>query len=167
VIDQCRDVSDYRQPSAIDEQVARQGLRLHRAEKGDAERVLAFERETFPHWAEHFEACIRGGAHHDVACLSSPSRIVGAALLGRPGTTFPGSQWQALTRRGLGSYATLGIAEAYRGRGLGYALSAFATRCVRDDGATVCFINHSEAAQLYRKLGFAEWAEYRAAEIAS
>ena len=62
-----------------------------------------------------------------------------AALSGRlaaaPSPLPSPSQWSALTRRPLGTYATLGLDPTYRGRGLGYALSAFATHCVRDDGA--------------------------------
>jgi len=166
IVDQYRELRDFQFPEAVESDAQRQGLRLHRGTKADAQRILAFENEHFPHWATYFESCIEEGRYTDIACVSSPTRIVGATLLGRPGTTFPGSQWNTLVDGRLGSYATLGIDPAYRGRGLGYALSAFATRAVRDDGAAACFINHSEAVSLYRKLGFREWAQYRAAEIA-
>jgi GNAT superfamily N-acetyltransferase len=166
IVDQYRDVEAFRYPETIDADMRRQGLRLHRLAKTDAARVVDFERKHFPHWAEYFESYIDEGRYTEIVCLSSASGLVGAALLGRPGTIFPGSQWSALARRGLGMYATLGIAPAHRGRGFGYALSAFATRCVQDDGAAVCFINQSDAVPLYRKLGFLDWAEYQAAEIA-
>jgi ribosomal protein S18 acetylase RimI-like enzyme len=167
IVDQVRELGDFRYVAATEDDVRRHGLRLHRAEKRDAVRVIDFERESFPHWAGYFESYLGEGRFGDIACLSSSTRVVGAALLGRPRTIFPGSQWSALVRDGLGTYATLGIDPAHRGRGLGYALSAFATHCVRSDGAAVCFLNHSEAVPLYEKLGFREWATYRAAEIST
>ena len=164
--DQFRYLPGYEYPAHLDQDLARRDLQLTVAEEEDAERILIFERTHFPHWAEYFSNLLERRQFTRILCVKSDAEILGTTMVDGPGSLFPGAQWLYLAKDGIGGYATLGIAPSCRGQGLGYALSAFATRRVKESGAAVCFINHSEAVPLYRKLGFCDWAEYQACEIA-
>ncbi|HYB43218.1 MAG TPA: GNAT family N-acetyltransferase [Candidatus Methylomirabilis sp.] len=164
-VDQFRYLADYEYPAHLDGDLARRGLRLAAAVERDAEPIRAFESTHFPRWAEFFSAEIARRQFARILCVRSDAEIVGTALVYGRDVPFPGAQWVSLARRGLGGYATLGIAPAHRGLGLGYALSAFATQRVKESGAEGCLLNQSDAVPLYEKLGFREWAEYQAYEI--
>jgi GNAT superfamily N-acetyltransferase len=165
-IDQFRRLSDYEYPPGLDLELARRGVRAAAAHARDAERILLFERTHFPHWAGFFSEELQQGRFANVLYLESRAEIVGTALIHFPGSLFPGAQWSYLAADGIGGGATLGIAPAHRGKGLGYALSAFVTQRVKQANARICFLNQSDAVPLYRKLGFHEWAEYQAYELA-
>src|SRR6185369_6905905 len=49
IVDQYRELRDFRFPETVENDAQRQGLRLHRGTKADARRILAFEHEHFPH----------------------------------------------------------------------------------------------------------------------
>jgi GNAT superfamily N-acetyltransferase len=164
--DQYRSLDDYRYLIGIDEKIGRDGFLSTLATEDDGPRVLDFERTQFPHWHDYYLEVLSHHRARNIACIKAGAEIVGAALVSGPGPLFPGAQWNQLASRGIGSIGLLGIAQSLRGRGLGRALTLFSMKCVKEMGASVCFIDDAEAAAvpLYEKLGFELWAQHQCAE---
>jgi GNAT superfamily N-acetyltransferase len=165
ILDQYRYLDDFQYPKELDSSLTGRGISLCVAEETDTTQVVEFQKAFFPNWTPYFVAAIKRDNLQKIVCLKRGNEILGTALIGGLGAIAPGAQWTWLTKKGFGSIATLGINPRERGKGLGYALFAYAAKCVKDTGAGVCFINYSEAAPLYRKFDFTDWSEYKACEI--
>ncbi|WP_338925270.1 GNAT family N-acetyltransferase [Mycetohabitans endofungorum] len=165
ILDQYCYLDDFKYPQELNHSLIACGMKLCLAKKADADRIIRFQKNFFPHWTPLFLSAMQKNGLQTIACIKRGNDILGTVLIGRLGVTAPGVQWELLASKGFGSVATLGVAPDERGKRLGFALFAYATKCVQESGAKVCFLNYSEAPVLYRKFGFLDWSQYRRFEI--
>lgn len=182
ITDLYRELDDYEYPAHLEQGLSRRGIRVGLAGVEDREAVLAFQRDHFPEWLPFYAEAADRKDYGSIGCVKAGTRLLGTILIGRPGTAVPGEHWDPMAEQKVGSFGVLGIAPvrgsevpglvsalrelAKEGLSLGYALSAFATQCLKDSGARVCFLNYAVADALFRKLGYRDWATYQRFEKA-
>jgi hypothetical protein len=100
------------------ERVRVPGATVAVATPGDVAAVLAFEARYFPQWLPAFEAASRDHAHADiVVAKDSRGGVVGSVLaVDHRGRDFI---WRQSLGDDLGGVAVLGVADEFRGQGVG------------------------------------------------
>lgn len=154
---------DVRQPAGIDEALVRQRVQIAPATPWQMPAILAFERRQFPQWLPFFEQPAAHGACTDVLAASGPDgAVLGTALLLDPRAAWRERPftWAAILGADTGGIGALGVAESWRGRGIGLALAARVTASLLERGTATSYVGWTWLVDWYGRLGYRPWREY-------
>jgi len=124
--------------------------------------VLAFEQREFPGWVAGILRSAAKGEEANVLVVRTPDEIVGTIQTFPPQSRVPGANlvWRGCFPGPLGGYGAVGIAQAWRGKGLGIAMCEAAGQAVRDQGAEFCFIDWTTIVDFYARAGARVWRRF-------
>ena len=167
-MDLVRDVSDFELPDRVKESLQREGVQIRPADAGNVARVLAFEKQHFAGWEPAFRLMAVADIDHLLAAWRG-EEIVGTQQMLSPHSRFRGANvvWERLLGGNVGGVGAVGVAEAWRKRGLGLALVAVGAAILRERGVGNCIIDWTGLVDFYGKLGFRVWRRYRMATMSA
>lgn len=150
-------LTGYTTPAWILEREAAAGIRIAQAAPAEAAEVLAFEREHFPEWHDYFQPRFGRSETGVLVARDTEGRLAGTVLLDPPD---PGFVWEPLLP-GAGAFGCIGVAEAFRERGIGMALCARSHERLAAAGVRRAFLGWVVLFEWYGKLGYRIWRTYR------
>jgi len=160
VYDLHRSLVDW-SPPPLPVAIAHEGWQIAAGQPGQEAAFLAALSHDFPgRWrATIADTFARGGSAEDLVALRDPAgEVAGFLATWRPERPFlgPGLHWLPALGPYPGAIGPLGIAPAARGKGLGLALVAEATRLLCEHGVVNCTIDWvgTELLDFYARLGF-------------
>ncbi|MBN8635293.1 MAG: GNAT family N-acetyltransferase [Anaerolineae bacterium] len=164
--DLTRDLRAYQTPDGVLERVTRAGIQLRAADAAEAPLVQAFEREHFDFWAEYFDLTAHQGRFQDIIAAWDGAKVVGSLLIENPSAAALNASavWHNLLGDNMGMIGAVGVDEAYRERGIGLALVAYASEIQRDRGVGQCVIGWTDLLSFYGRLGYQVWQGYQLAD---
>lgn len=129
----------------------------------DVGALLAMERREFPGWVDNLLRALAAGDVENIILVECEGEIIGAMQSFTPQGQFRGANqvWEEILGTAVGGYGAVGIAKAWRGRGLGGAMSLAAAEHVRSHGASACCIDWVGPVGFYEKLGASVWQWFR------
>ena len=129
----------------------------------DVGALLTMERREFPGWVDNLLRGLSAGDVENILLVEREHEIIGTIQTFTPHNQFrgPNQVWEEILGADVGGYGAVGIAEAWRGRGLGAAMSLAAADHVRSHGASACHIDWVGPVDFYQKLGARVWRWFR------
>ena len=156
--DLVRHLGHYSTPSWVYDRLSTAGVHLRLAEPTYREKIMAFERYWFPHWAKFFQNAMANSEHHNVLfALDSENSVAGAVILK---ANVP-ALWNSDFGTAFGTLNVLGVNPNQQGKGIGIALAAKAMEILKERQCRACYIQWTGLVEWYGKLGATVWAEYR------
>jgi GNAT superfamily N-acetyltransferase len=124
--------------------------------------VLAFEQREFAGWMSGILRFAAKGEEENVLVVRNDEEIVGTIQTFPPGSRAAGPNlvWRAAFDDTLGGYGAVGIAKAWRGKGLGIAMCEAAGNRLREQGAVHCFIDWTTIVDFYARVGAKIWRRF-------
>jgi len=126
--------------------------------------TLEFEQREFPWWTQGLLKMLPADMDN-VIIVRRDQEVIGSLLSFTPSSRFlsGGMQHNQQIDGKLGAIGAVGIAEAWRGKGLGLAMCEAALAHIRSCGGTHCYIDQvePEVTPFYEKIGATTYAEYR------
>jgi ribosomal protein S18 acetylase RimI-like enzyme len=168
VSDLWRDLAGYRPPSDAASALRHSGTAVERCTAGSVDRLDAFLASEFPgRWrADCRRKAVADGEPGDVFVLRAGDAVCGFAVTQTPRSVRPHAG--AVFRRAFGSrwaaLGPIGVAKAFRGRGLGDALLASALGALAEGGAQGCVVDWTVLLDFYGRHGFEPIRRYWVAE---
>ena len=140
----------------------REGITVAAAMARDAGRLLEFELRESAGWAPAMTTFFGAGDIGNVLMLRRADEIVGTLFTYTPSSRFRGANlvWERLLGTSMGGMAGVGIAKAWRGKGLGAAMCEAAASHVRNAGANCCLSDWTLAVDFYAKIGASVWRKF-------
>lgn len=163
VYDLVQDLRHYRTAPAVYQRVAEQGITLQEGRAEDVPEVLDFARREFPSWLHHYAHCAHLGDYQDILCARQrDGRIVGSLLMytSHSHETRTDVVWRVLLGYDAGALGAVGVASAAQGRGIGLALVAHASDCLKGRGVSNGYIDWVQRTDFYAKLGYTTWRAF-------
>ena len=120
----------------------------------DEALAAQFVALEYPEWLPYFSQAFRAGRAGEVILARSGGEILGACL-----AESGAALWSARFVNPVGAPACILTAERAPERGIGLALSAFATEQLQARGCRTSFIGWTWLVDWYGKLGYRVWAE--------
>ena len=156
-LDACELSEDYR--TRLDEV----GAVVRSATWDDVSGLLAMERREFPGWVDNMLRGLAAGDVENIMLVEHDGEIIGTIQSFTPQCQFRGANqvWEEPLGDQIGGYGAVGVAEAWRGRGLGGAMSLAAAEHVKSHGACACHIDWVGPVAFYEKLGARVWEWFR------
>lgn len=155
--DLVQELGDFQTPEWVSARQRARSVTLCLAEPASATRINAFEREHFPAWAPYFEEEMERDGYRNILFAHGPDQEVLGTIFMKEDSATP---WQVTRGRRIGSLNTLGVDPSSQGQGIGLALTAGAMEHLRDRACSACYIQWTELADWYGKLGAKPWARY-------
>ena len=121
--------------------------------------LFTFQQREFPGWSVNMLALLNAGDAENILMVMHGDEVIGSITSFTPASRFRGANlvWERIFGERLGGYGAVGIANAWRGKGLGAAMSQAAAVHAQSRGATVCYIDWVGPADFYAKLGASVW----------
>ena len=131
-----------------------------RATEDTFETVCQFEQREFPYW---YDGMLQTGAEkegHTILVVWRQGEVIGTVF-----TTHPTSHQRKIGLH-IGTINGVGVAEAWRGRGVGAAMCQSAALYVKQRGARCCMIDgvEPELIDFYRRIGAKTGRKYHRGE---
>lgn len=136
------------------------------AAPADTAAMVAFQLREFPGWHPIMAAMIAAGDASNVLLMKRGAEIVGTIMTYTPGSRWrsPNLTWDRLLGADMGGYGAVGIARAWRGRGLGAAMCQEAACHVKSRGGSCCLIDWTHLVDFYARVGASVWRTFRRGE---
>ena len=149
-------ITNFQASAEIYKRIKPLGFSVAQALSHDVEKILQFEETEFPNWLEHYRKVIDKNEIEKLLIVKDESgQIIGATIL------FWGDYFYRKLLNGLaGGAGAVGIAKAFRGKGLGSAMQAKALDILRDKGTKYAVVEYTGVPEFYEKLGFKRWKKY-------
>jgi len=124
--------------------------------------VLAFEQREFTGWVSGILRLAAKGEEENVLVVRVGEEIVGTIQTFPPNSRSAGPNlaWRAAFDGPLGGYGAVGIAKAWRGKGLGIAMCEAAGDSLREAGAEFCHIDWTTIVDFYARVGSRVWRRF-------
>lgn len=159
------DVRSYRRPDDVDPPLRGADTTFRASDQGDVPALLSFVDHHFPgRWAYETRQRLEiEPTPADLLILRRGAEVIGFCHAYHRGSRRigPSIYWRRAIGDHYGGLGPLGMAPAFRGRGLGFALLALAVEHLRGLGAEYVVIDWTTLVDFYRRLGFHVWRTYR------
>lgn len=160
--DLTQDMRAYATPPPVRQRGETAGIRFATAAPGDVPALLAFTATAFPSWADAYRQVAETGDLDDLLfARAAGGEIVGALIL-YGAWSHPARNdvlWKSLLGPEAGALGCVGVAKAWRDRGVGSALVARGSEIVQERGAGVCLVGWTWLLDFYGRLGYTVWHE--------
>jgi GNAT superfamily N-acetyltransferase len=156
--DLVRSLRDYTTPPVVLHRIGDITIRL--ATPAEAEGILTLEAREFPYWEAYYRKAIDNGEFGDLLAALDGETVIGCLQLFTAESNVANVVWKSLLGVDTGGLGAVGVAEAYRGRGIGLALVARASEILRARGVDNSHIGWTSIVDFYGKLGYRVWREY-------
>ena len=156
-LEACELTEEYR------ERLGEVGAVVRSATWDDVGALLTMEQREFPGWVDNLLRALSAGDVENIILVEREHEIIGTIQTFTPQNRFRGANqvWEEILGTEVGGYGAVGIAKAWRGRGLGGAMSLAAAEHVRSHGACACCIDWVGPVGFYEKLGARVWRWFR------
>jgi predicted N-acetyltransferase YhbS len=156
--DLVRSLKDYTTPPEVIDRTGDIQLRL--ATPAEAEGILTLEAREFPYWEAYYRKAIDNGEFDDLLIALDGEIVIGCLQLFTAASNVSNIIWTEMLGHDSGGLGAVGVAEAYRGRGIGLALVARASEILQARGVNNSHIGWTGLVAFYGKLGYTVWREY-------
>lgn len=157
-------VIDLREPLAVSyrDRLTAAGAEVVPCTREMLPDVLAFEEREFSGWVSGILRLAAKGEEESVLVVRVGEEIIGTIQTFSPDsrTAGPNLAWRAAFDGVLGGYGAVGIAESWRGKGLGIAMCEAAGDSLRKAGAEFCHIDWTTIADFYARVGSQVWRRF-------
>ncbi len=121
--------------------------------------LLSFHEREFPGWAPNMLNLLAAGDVDNILMVMHGDEVIGSISAFTPASRCRGANqvWEGIFGPYLGGYGAVGIAKAWRGKGLGAAMSEAAGVHVQKHGADELVIDWVGPVAFYEKLGAKVW----------
>jgi ribosomal protein S18 acetylase RimI-like enzyme len=156
-VDMVQDLRGYATPAWVRSRVAGQGVWFGSAAQGDASAVVDFVHAEYPSWEDLYASAFQSARPEQVilARQGEGGVVLGACLL-----DYPSTRWANCFEATVGAPGCILVGEAARGRGIGMAMTAYATEQLQAIGCPIGFIGFTYLEDWYAKLGYQTWERY-------
>ena len=165
VYDVLGDLRHYRLPDGMDRLLQDAQATFGACDASDAQALQRFIDDHFPgRWAYETRQRLEiEPTPADILILRRGAEVIGFCHAYHRGSRRigPSISWRQAIGDHYGGLGPLGVAPAFRGRGLGFALLALAVEHLRGLGAEYVVIDWTTLVDFYRRLGFHVWRTYR------
>lgn len=155
-LDMVGNLENYQTPKEVLENVSTLNLQFETLKEEDRKDLIEFEKQSFPNWVKFFEDTPKD----KVYLVKLDNKIVGSVIL----IDSDGFVWSKLLNN-PGGFGALGVADEYRGRGIGLAFATKATEILKERGVKNSFLGWTYLDEWYGKLGYKVWREYDYGEL--
>jgi ribosomal protein S18 acetylase RimI-like enzyme len=162
-VDLARPLEDYQTPDWVFPRVSELGVEFVTADAAGLEgQAVEFVGRELPDWEEIFAEAVADKRGGDIllARRAGSDEIQAACLV-----DCPSPRWELRFERPVGAPGCILTGEAFRGRGIGMALTARATEIAKERGARSAYLFWTWLVDWYGKLGYTVCQEYIHAEI--
>lgn len=131
----------------------------------EALSFLEFEEREFRGWVPQYLQMLAAGDQENILVMRRDSEIIGAVAAYTPKSRWrsPNLVWERVHGASMGGLAAVGIAGAWRGKGLGAAICEAAALHVQAHGGTCCYIDWTGITPFYERLGARVWRTFHPA----
>lgn len=121
--------------------------------------LFTFQQREFAGWVPIVLSLLNAGDMDNILLVVRGTEVIGSINSYTPASRWRGANlvWERVFGERLGGYGAVGIAEAWRGKGLGAVMSQAAAVHVQAHGADVCYIDWVGPADFYGRLGARVW----------
>jgi predicted N-acetyltransferase YhbS len=161
--DMVRSLKDFEISPASRQCVEQHGITFRPAISSDVPALLRFIDREFPWWRREFGAKIDDEDYDEIFLgLAQSGSIIAAQRLFTPKSRLlhANTVWKTLLGENLGGLGAVGVAEEWRGRGIGLALVEYGSESLKQRGIATCHIDWLEIADFYAKAGYQVWRTY-------
>ncbi len=161
-IDLLRRLQTFHMPPRVLENARGAGFVVRASTRADARDVLTFVTRHFT-WLDDYRRAVEGRDYEDILAMRyRDGQIAGAALLSTTQSRShrPELLWKQILGPQMGGITCVGVAAAYRGRGLGLALIARAAQLLHARGVSACYAGPATEPRFFGHLGFRPWRRY-------
>ena len=161
--DLLRDLKNYKTPDWISERVRPLNIKNRFIKSNEKQKILTFEKKSFPKWYSAFQSTINSGDLGDVlVAVDSDEEILGSTVLFSPKSKSYQQKfiWSLILGKNSGGFGALGVKEEARNRGIGLILSATASEILKKRGIRNCLLGWTHLVSWYGKLGYKVWMKY-------
>ena len=155
-LDMVGNLGNYQTPKEVSENVSSLNLQFEILKEEDRKDLIEFEKLSFPNWIKFFEDTPKD----KVYLVKLDNKIFGSVIL----IGSDGFVWSKLLDN-PGGFGALGVANEYRGKGIGLAFAAKATEVLKERGIKNSFLGWTYLDKWYGKLGYKVWREYEYGEL--
>lgn len=164
------DSSGYEMPTDIITRMEKEGIRFETLkDQKECADLMTFEQTYFDFWTATFRHHAQLGDYQDLlVARNNKEEIVASLIL----YTAQGSHeartdliWTEIFGDLSGGMACVGVAEEYRGKGIGLGIVAHANKLLKERGVIKSYVDWVELVDFYRRTGYQTWRSYRLASI--
>lgn len=156
VADMYRDITDFKTTAGAYSPLAKFGISIEYANDTYAEAISAFVKSNFPNWGEYYLEEQLKTRPLDFFFAHINDEVIAVSTLWKGN-----SNWDLLFENSVGGGGALGIAEKWRGKGIGLAMKCWGTEKIKLEGIKYVYIGWTDAIGFYEKLGFKIWRTFK------
>lgn len=165
VHDLAGDLTGFRVPKGAAHSLDRAGASFAPCDHGATAALLVFLDEHFPgRWAYETQRRLEvEPTPAGVLIVKRGAEVIGFCHVYHRGSRRIGAPiyWRAAIGDHYGGLGPIGVAPAFRGRGIGFALLALSLEHLRELGVELAVIDWTTLTDFYGRLGFTPWRSYR------
>ncbi len=165
VYDLAGDLRGYRLPDGTDHPLLQAGATFGRCDTSATTALMAFLDEHFPgRWAYETRCRLEvEPTPADILIVRRGTDVIGFCHVYHRTSRYigPSIYWRAAIGDRYGGLGPIGVAPAFRGRGIGFALLARSIEHLRRLGVERAVIDWTTLTDFYGRLGFTVWRTYR------
>jgi ribosomal protein S18 acetylase RimI-like enzyme len=159
--DLIQDLKGFEIPAWVNQRLNQHGVMVRMANAMDVADLFAFLKSEFPGWYRWYSMKVAKGLISDIVIARSASELVGCVIMNDVSCPdWTGRQWRTFLGEDMGALGAVGVKATERGKGIGLAMVAEASRILRDRGVRNCFVHWTWLVDWYGKLGYRVYQEY-------
>lgn len=154
-VDMYGEMANYETPKGTFEKIEDQGIQISFSTPEWSQKILDFNNRYFKDWYEYYEKHFKKKEYDNVFFAHKDGKVIATSELWENNCN-----WELLFDESVGGGGALGVAEDWRGKGLGKAMKAWGTEKIKERGIKYVWISWTYSVDFYKTLGFDVWREF-------
>jgi GNAT superfamily N-acetyltransferase len=159
-VDMFMDISSFVPSTNVYKTLKDNEITIEYANEGYRDLILKFTEENFPHWYEYYFDDLKNGRFSKIFFAHKGNEIIAISEL-----WIGDNVWDLLFENNVGGGGALGVAEKWRGKGIGLAMKTWGTGILKENHVKYVWVSWTSSAGFYEKLGFKIWRKYSNARL--
>lgn len=159
-VDMFADITHFSTPADVYKILKEHEIIIEYANEKYKDLILQFTKEHFPHWYEYYLEDLTKGKFDKIFFAHKGDKIIAISEL-----WIGNNVWDLLFESNVGGGGALGVAEKWRGKGIGLAMKTWGTEILKNKGIKYVWISWTFSIGFYEKLGFKIWRRYNNASL--
>ncbi|RJR28121.1 GNAT family N-acetyltransferase [Candidatus Microgenomates bacterium] len=159
-VDMFADITGFTTPTNVYNALEENGVVIEYANEEYKDSIIKFAKENFSQWYEYYLEDLTKGKFDKVFYAHKGDEIVAISEL-----WVRDSNWDLLFENNVGGGGALGVAEKWRGKGIGLAMKTWGTEILKEEDIKYVWISWTSSIGFYEKLGFRIWRRYNNARL--